>query len=85
MVESGSLFQKQNGVPSLMINFSQLEESKDNQVMINEDDDDEEINQLILTPEEKKLKTIIWNNLNREWIKEHKEKKRKQKEERKMK
>lgn len=32
------------------------------------DDDDAEIDQLILTEEERKLKTILWNNLNRDWI-----------------
>jgi transcription factor IIIB 90 kDa subunit len=34
------------------------------------DVDDEEINSLILTEEERKLKTILWNNLNKEWIQE---------------
>lgn len=34
------------------------------------DVDDAEIDQLILTEEERKLKTILWNNLNKEWIQE---------------
>ena len=49
------------------------------------DADSPEINQLILTADERKLKTIIWNNLNKDWIKEQHEKKRKKKEERKQK
>lgn len=32
------------------------------------DVDDAEIDLLILTEEERKLKTILWNNLNKEWI-----------------
>ena len=32
------------------------------------DVDDAEIDQLILTEEERKLKTILWNNLNKDWI-----------------
>ena len=40
------------------------------------DVDDAEIDQLILTEEERKLKTILWNNLNKEWILEQQEKKR---------
>ena len=34
------------------------------------DVDDAEIDQLILTEEERKLKTILWNNLNKDWIQE---------------
>ncbi len=47
------------------------------------DDDEDEINKLILSPEERRLKTIIWNNLNKDWIEEQREKRRKKKEERK--
>ena len=49
------------------------------------DEDDPEINQMILTEDEKKLKTLLWNNLNKEWIKDQKEKKRLKKEQRKQK
>lgn len=52
---------------------------------ISDIDDDEEINQLILTEEERKLKTILWNNLNKDWIKEQQEKKRLKKEKKKLK
>ena len=33
------------------------------------DVDDEEINGMILNEEESRLKKVIWDNLNREWIK----------------
>ena len=33
------------------------------------DIDDEEIDQMILNEEESRLKKVIWDNLNREWIK----------------
>lgn len=49
------------------------------------DVDDAEIDQLILTEEERKLKTILWNNLNKEWILEQQEKKRQKKEKKKLK
>ncbi|CDW72004.1 transcription factor iiib 90 kda subunit [Stylonychia lemnae] len=49
------------------------------------DVDDAEIDQLILTEEERKLKTILWNNLNKDWIQEQYEKKRLKKEKRKLK
>ena len=42
--------------------------------------DDEEINQLILNEDEKKLKTILWNNLNKEWLEEQAAKKKKKRE-----
>ena len=47
-----------------------------NQIETLSDVDDAEINQLILSEDEKRLKTIIWNSLNKEWIQEQKQKKR---------
>eukprot|EP00349_Pseudokeronopsis_sp_Brazil_P007211 CAMPEP_0202974908 /NCGR_PEP_ID=MMETSP1396-20130829/64929_1 /ASSEMBLY_ACC=CAM_ASM_000872 /TAXON_ID= /ORGANISM="Pseudokeronopsis sp., Strain Brazil" /LENGTH=102 /DNA_ID=CAMNT_0049709605 /DNA_START=40 /DNA_END=348 /DNA_ORIENTATION=+ len=44
-------------------------------------EEDEELKQIILTEEEKKLKTLLWNSLNRDWIKEQREKKLKAKKE----
>jgi transcription factor IIIB subunit 2 len=38
------------------------------------DVDDEEINAMILNEEESRLKKVIWDNLNREWIKAQKQK-----------
>ena len=38
------------------------------------DVDDEEINTMILNEEESRLKKVIWDNLNREWIKAQKQK-----------
>jgi Brf1-like TBP-binding domain len=38
------------------------------------DVDDEEIDAMILTDDERRLKKVIWNNLNRDWIKEQKQK-----------
>jgi transcription factor IIIB subunit 2 len=49
------------------------------------DVDDAEIDQLILTEEERKLKTLLWNNLNKEWIQEQQKKKREKKERKKLK
>ena len=48
------------------------------------DVDDEEIEKMILTEEESRLKKIIWDNLNKDWIKDQKRKKRERKEKRKM-
>ena len=42
--------------------------------------DEEEINNMILSEKERNLKTRIWNNLNKEWLTEQNEKKRKKKE-----
>ena len=39
------------------------------------DVDDEEIDAMILNEEESRLKKVIWNNLNRDWIKMQKQKK----------
>lgn len=36
-----------------------------------------------MSPEERRLKTIIWNNLNKDWLKEQAEKKKKNQEEQK--
>lgn len=44
------------------------------------DVDDAVIDEMILDEDEKRLKKIIWNNLNADWIKEQKEKKRARKE-----
>lgn len=38
------------------------------------DVDDEEIDSMILNEEESRLKKVIWDNLNREWIKVQKQK-----------
>jgi len=38
------------------------------------DVDDEEIDSMILNEDERRLKKVIWNNLNREWVKEQKQK-----------
>lgn len=38
------------------------------------DVDDEEIDSMILNEEESRLKKLIWDNLNREWIKAQKQK-----------
>ena len=48
------------------------------------DIDDEQIDSMILTEEESRLKKIIWNNLNKDWIREQKKKKRENKEKKKM-
>ena len=48
------------------------------------DVDDEEIDKMILTDEERRLKKIIWDNLNKDWLKEQKKKKRERKEKRKL-
>lgn len=40
------------------------------------DVDDEEIDKMILTEEESKLKKIIWDSLNKDWIREQKQKRR---------
>lgn len=39
------------------------------------DIDNDEIQQFILNPDEKKLKKVMWYHMNKEWIKEQKEKK----------
>lgn len=44
------------------------------------DVDEEEIEKMILKPEERDFKTRVWNNLNKDWIKDQKERKRKKKE-----
>ena len=38
------------------------------------DVDDEEIDAMILTEDERRLKKVIWNNLNRDWVREQKQK-----------
>ncbi len=48
------------------------------------DVDDDEIDAMILTEEESRLKKIIWDNLNKDWIKEQRKKKRERKERRKI-
>ena len=42
--------------------------------------DEEEIDKMILDKNERDFKSRLWNNLNREWITEQNEKKRKKKE-----
>lgn len=48
------------------------------------DVDDDHIEQMILTEEESRLKKVIWNNLNKDWIREQKKRKRENKEKRKI-
>lgn len=48
------------------------------------DVDDEEIEAMILTEEESRLKKVIWDNLNKDWIKDQRKKKRERKERRKI-
>lgn len=38
------------------------------------DVDDDEINAMILNEEESRLKKVIWDNINRDWIKTQKQK-----------
>ena len=42
--------------------------------------DEEEVDNMILTKKERGLKIRIWNNLNKEWLTEQNERKRKKKE-----
>ena len=44
------------------------ENQLDNFSSDSDSDDDEEIKKLILSEGERKLKTIIWNNLNKDWL-----------------
>lgn len=46
--------------------------------------DDDEIQKMILTDEEKALKTRLWNTLNQDWISQEKEKKKARKAQRKI-
>ncbi len=49
------------------------------------DVDDAEIDDMILSESEQRLKKVIWNNLNADWLKDQKEKKRIRKEQAKLK
>lgn len=46
--------------------------------------DDEEIEKMILTEEERALKTRLWNTLNQDWIAQDREKKKARKAQRKI-
>ncbi len=49
------------------------------------DVDDQEIDEMILSESEQRLKKVIWNNLNSDWLKEQRDKKRLRKEQAKIK
>lgn len=44
------------------------------------DIDDDEVEKMLLKPDERDFKTRVWNNLNKDWIIEQKEKKRQKKQ-----
>ena len=44
------------------------------------DIDDDEVEKMLLKPDERDFKTRFWNNLNKDWIIEQKERKRKKKQ-----
>jgi hypothetical protein len=44
------------------------------------DIDDDEVEKMLLKPDERDFKTRVWNNLNKDWIIEQKERKRKKKQ-----
>ena len=57
---------------------------RDSQGVISLSDiEDDEIDKMILTDEESRLKKVIWDSLNKDWIKDQKRKRRDRKEKRK--
>ena len=58
---------RESNPPSSEQVVSRLKRDPDGIISLS-DVDDEEIDQMILTEEESRLKKVIWDNLNKDWI-----------------
>ena len=69
--------------PSSAVRVSRLKYDEEGIISLSDVDDDE-IDKMILSEEEARLKKVIWDNLNKDWIQDQKRKRRERKEKRKL-